>query len=81
MRTAVVVLTTYVSLMCHASKIVLTNDDGWAVAQIRAQYAALKSSGFDVSILIPDACFEVIVVNPNRSFYLPLLKTRRARAL
>jgi 5'-nucleotidase len=36
-------------------KIVLTNDDGWAVAQIRAQYDALKSAGHDVrrSYLIP----------------------------
>ena len=32
-----------------AQKIVLTNDDGWAVAQIRAQYDALVASGFDVS--------------------------------
>lgn len=30
-------------------KIILTNDDGWAVALIRAQRNALVSSGFDVS--------------------------------
>ena len=28
--------------------IVLTNDDGWAVAQIRAQNNALKAAGFNV---------------------------------
>lgn len=30
--------------------IVLTNDDGWAVAQIRAEYTALTAAGFDVRI-------------------------------
>jgi len=34
-------------------KIVLTNDDGWAVAQIRAQYDALKTAGFDVILSSP----------------------------
>ncbi|EMD35165.1 hypothetical protein CERSUDRAFT_75455 [Gelatoporia subvermispora B] len=34
-------------------KIVLTNDDGWAVAQIRAQYDALKAAGFDVILSSP----------------------------
>ena len=29
--------------------IILTNDDGWAVAQIRAQNTALKRAGFNVS--------------------------------
>lgn len=32
-----------------ATNIVLTNDDGWAVAQIRAEYAALKTAGYNVS--------------------------------
>lgn len=32
------------------TKVVLTNDDGWAVAQIRAQYDALKASGYNVRI-------------------------------
>lgn len=35
------------------SKIVLTNDDGWAVAQIRAQRDALTSAGFDVCPKMP----------------------------
>lgn len=29
-------------------KVVLTNDDGWAVAQIRAEYDALRAAGFQV---------------------------------
>ncbi len=31
-----------------ATNIVMTNDDGWATAQIRAEYAALKSAGYNV---------------------------------
>ncbi|KAI0696407.1 sure-like protein [Cerioporus squamosus] len=34
-------------------KIVLTNDDGWAVAQIRAQRDSLVSAGFDVVLSAP----------------------------
>lgn len=30
--------------------IILTNDDGWTVAQIRAEYTALTAAGFDVCI-------------------------------
>ena len=33
------------------SKIVLTNDDGWATAQMRAQMDALIAAGYDVSLL------------------------------
>lgn len=32
-----------------SQKILLSDDDGWATAQIRAQYNSLKSAGFDVS--------------------------------
>jgi len=32
------------------TKIVLTNDDGWAVAQIRSEYVALKAAGYEVSL-------------------------------
>lgn len=32
-----------------AQKIVLANDDGWAIAQIRAQWEALHAANFDVS--------------------------------
>lgn len=35
-----------------SQKIILTNDDGWAVAQIRAQHDALIAAGFDVSTAI-----------------------------
>lgn len=46
-------LTTSVALLLLANSvlsqnIVLTNDDGWAVAQIRAQYNALNAAGFNV---------------------------------
>ena len=33
-----------------SQNILLTNDDGWAVAQIHAQNDALKAAGFNVSI-------------------------------
>ena len=43
-------LTACVLACCvFSQKIVITNDDGWAVAQIRAQNDALKAAGFDVS--------------------------------
>ncbi|KAH8109105.1 acid phosphatase [Phellopilus nigrolimitatus] len=35
------------------SKIVLTNDDGWAVANVRAQNTALKNAGFNVVLSSP----------------------------
>lgn len=31
------------------TKVLISNDDGWASANIRAQYAALKAAGYDVS--------------------------------
>ncbi len=33
----------------QVKNIILTNDDGWAVAQIRAQNDALKAAGYNVS--------------------------------
>jgi len=47
-----------VALACAASaqtgkKILLTNDDGWAVAQIRAQNDALKAAGYNVILSCP----------------------------
>lgn len=39
-----------------SQRIVLTNDDGWAVAQIHAQNDALKAAGFDVSSLVLLRC-------------------------
>ncbi|CAA7262642.1 unnamed protein product [Cyclocybe aegerita] len=39
--------------VCGAQKVVLTNDDGWATAQIRAEYNALKAAGFDVILSAP----------------------------
>ncbi|KAJ6526614.1 survival protein sure-like phosphatase/nucleotidase [Mycena vulgaris] len=40
-------------LAVSAQKIVVTNDDGWAVAQIRAQNDALKAAGYDVVLSCP----------------------------
>ncbi|KAG6837747.1 hypothetical protein H0H93_001673 [Arthromyces matolae] len=36
-----------------ATKVVLTNDDGWAIANIRAEYAALKAAGYKVVLSAP----------------------------
>ncbi|KAL6308842.1 sure-like protein [Sparassis latifolia] len=36
-----------------AQNIILTNDDGWATAQVRAQFSALTSTGFDVVLSAP----------------------------
>ncbi|KAJ7353698.1 survival protein sure-like phosphatase/nucleotidase [Mycena albidolilacea] len=54
----VVLAVILVALACAVSaqttsKIVLTNDDGWAVAQIRAQNDALKSAGYNVVLSCP----------------------------
>ena len=32
------------------TKVVMSNDDGWAVAQIRAQFDALNAAGFNVRV-------------------------------
>ena len=45
LRVAVAVSCVSVAL---ARNILLTNDDGWAVAQIRAQYKELTDAGYDV---------------------------------
>ncbi|KAF9006980.1 survival protein sure-like phosphatase/nucleotidase [Cyathus striatus] len=42
-----------VNLRATPTKIVLTNDDGWAVAQIRAEYSSLRAAGFDVILSAP----------------------------
>ena len=34
-----------------SQNVILTNDDGWAVAQIRAQRDALVDAGFNVRLL------------------------------
>lgn len=38
-------------LAANSQNVLLTNDDGWAVAQIRAQNDALIDSGFSVCTL------------------------------
>ncbi len=40
------------SNLAEAQNIILTNDDGWAVAQIRAQFNAISAAGYNVSIKI-----------------------------
>ncbi|PPQ65456.1 hypothetical protein CVT24_010787 [Panaeolus cyanescens] len=42
-----------VTLSSAQTKVVLTNDDGWAVAQIRDEYEALKAAGYDVVLSAP----------------------------
>ncbi|KAF9449013.1 survival protein sure-like phosphatase/nucleotidase [Macrolepiota fuliginosa MF-IS2] len=41
------------SLVSAAQKILLTNDDGWAVAQIRDEYNQLKAAGYEVILSAP----------------------------
>ena len=54
-------------LSSTAQKILLTNDDGWAVAQIRAQFDAIEDAGFDVrSLSLP---FPVLSTCLCRSIY------------
>ncbi|EPS98934.1 hypothetical protein FOMPIDRAFT_1031218 [Fomitopsis schrenkii] len=47
----------FLALCCSsialAANILLTNDDGWAVANIRAQYADLQSAGYNVVLSCP----------------------------
>ncbi|KAH9476815.1 Acid phosphatase [Psilocybe cubensis] len=42
-----------ISTCAAQKKVVLTNDDGWATAQIRAEYAALQAAGFNVILSAP----------------------------
>ncbi|KAH6906544.1 sure-like protein [Coprinopsis sp. MPI-PUGE-AT-0042] len=49
---APLLLSTYIRA-AFGVKVVLTNDDGWAVAQIRAQYDALTAAGHDVVLSCP----------------------------
>ena len=37
------------------ARLLLTNDDGWAVAQIRAQHDALRIAGYPVSFCFPNS--------------------------
>ncbi len=45
---AIVGVALWSTLAYAQSKIVLTNDDGWATANIRAQDTALTTAGFNV---------------------------------
>jgi 5'-nucleotidase len=37
-------------LAVNGQNVVLTNDDGWAVAMIREQFALLNSAGYNVCV-------------------------------
>ncbi|KAI0077649.1 sure-like protein [Panus rudis PR-1116 ss-1] len=47
------VLLTQLVLGVLAQTIILTNDDGWAVAHVRAQFDALDDAGYDVVLSAP----------------------------
>ncbi|KAI0351651.1 sure-like protein [Trametes cingulata] len=51
--TQLAILAVLGATIARAQKIVLTNDDGWAVAQIRAQRDSLVTAGFDVVLSCP----------------------------
>lgn len=59
---ALVSILVFVASVNGQTKILVTNDDGWAVANIRAQYNSLKSAGFNVSLLL---AFDINVVTYN----------------
>ena len=46
--------TTSLALSAAATNILVTNDDGWAVAQIRAEFNALAAAGHNVSFCNQD---------------------------
>ncbi|KAE9400881.1 sure-like protein [Gymnopus androsaceus JB14] len=50
--TSVAALLLSISLV-QSTNLILTNDDGWAVAMIRQQYAALIDAGYDVVLASP----------------------------
>ncbi|KAJ7279075.1 sure-like protein [Mycena rebaudengoi] len=52
-RAGILIALVFVVSVQSATQILLTNDDGWAVAAIRAQNTALKSAGYDVVLSCP----------------------------
>lgn len=61
--------------VAHAQigNLVISNDDGWATAQIRAQFEALIDAEYNVCTKLFSACSNT--ADPDslrRSFYLPL---------
>ncbi|KAG7089774.1 hypothetical protein E1B28_011427 [Marasmius oreades] len=53
MKTAAILSFVALFALGQSQRIVLTNDDGWAVTMIRAQYDALKASGFSTVLSAP----------------------------
>ncbi|KAH8101315.1 sure-like protein [Cristinia sonorae] len=48
-----ILLSSFLASAVNAQNIVLTNDDGWATAQIREQYQSLKDAQYDVILSAP----------------------------
>lgn len=61
-----------VLVRAQRTNILITNDDGWAVANVRAQNDALKAAGYDVSCL--RCC-------PSRSQHCGLLPFRHEQII
>ena len=55
-------LTALFACAAFGQNILLTNDDGWAVAQIHAQNDALKAAGFNVSSPSPNSGGALIAI-------------------
>lgn len=75
-------LLSWVATAVQCTNIVLSNDDGWAVAQIRAQNNALEAAGFnvraDVQCLLPP--WNLTMISIIRSFCPRLRRTSLAPA-
>ncbi|THV02675.1 acid phosphatase [Dendrothele bispora CBS 962.96] len=50
---AVTLAILYLTLSTKGQNIVLTNDDGWATAMIRAQFSSLEDAGYEVILSAP----------------------------
>lgn len=76
LRAAVTVSCVSVAL---GRNLLLTNDDGWAVAQIRAQYKELTDAGFDVRRShLTIVCIVVNLFLMRRSYCRAQLRTCQA---
>lgn len=62
---AFVLLASLVALV-QTQKIVLTNDDGWAEAQIRAQFEELVNAGYEVRYPYSMCCSALIEISSHR---------------
>ena len=68
MKCAVLLVALILPAHAKISNLVLTNDDGWAVANIRAQNDALRAAGYDVgAALIREFLTSVNMTSRNSS--------------